>query len=294
MSAIPSIIAIPFNALTPLSAEPFTSDEESSWIPTGVNEPLAWSSTVMLFEDGCPMAAPEPIDEEPSMQTDPFWLSRPQRRICVLCDGNCECEVDQTPPLHKCGECDAYYTCNLWDPKHGCCADCDNFPECAVCVHNDLYTPYGTAEHACVDCNQSFECPEFEHTSGCYCLPINAQCSPCEGKEMMACWAHGTLTMTTPTSIPTKVDPDVCTFCGTVWKDWKFILNPNYCECEMRKDMFAEIEASWEPTVPTANETCNCLFGEECNSCAPRMSFPCLSCNIPIFCGAPMICSDCV
>ena len=135
MSAIPSIIAIPFNALTPLSAEPFTSDEESSWIPTGVNEPLAWSSTVMLFEDGCPMAAPEPIDEEPSMQTDPFWLSRPQRRICVLCDGNCECEVDQTPPLHKCGECDAYYTCNLWDPKHGCCADCDNFPECAVCVH---------------------------------------------------------------------------------------------------------------------------------------------------------------
>jgi hypothetical protein len=24
------------------------------------------------------------------------------------------------------------------------------------------------------------------------------------------------------------------------------------------------------------------------------MSFPCLSCTIPIFCSAPMICRDCV
>jgi len=106
--------------------------------------------------------------------------------------------------------------------------------------------------HTCMTCDEEFECPEFQDTSSCHCLPITAQCDSCEGKETMACWGHGTLTVNTQ-SILTKVDPIVCTFCGTVWKDWKFILHPNYCECEMRTDMFAEIEASWEPTasVPT-------------------------------------------
>ena len=105
--------------------------------------PLVSFQDVKLFDDGCPMAAPEQVDEneEPS-PNDPFWASRPHRRICVLCDGNCECEVEeyyhsQAPqaPLHICGECDQSYHCNLWDPKHGCCGDCENFPECAVCIH---------------------------------------------------------------------------------------------------------------------------------------------------------------
>ena len=100
---------------------------------------------VKLFDDGCPMAAPEQVDEneEPfTLPNDPFWASRHHRRICVLCDGNCECEVEEyyhpqapQPPLHICGECNQSYHCNLWDPKHGCCGDCDNFPECAVCIH---------------------------------------------------------------------------------------------------------------------------------------------------------------
>lgn len=105
--------------------------------------PLVSLQDVKLFDDGCPMAAPEQVDEneEPS-PNDPFWASRPHRRICVLCDGNCECEVEEyyhsqapQPPLHICGECNQSYHCNLWDPKHGCCGDCENFPECAVCIH---------------------------------------------------------------------------------------------------------------------------------------------------------------
>jgi hypothetical protein len=335
---IPTIIDVSFNAqvnISSVSADFSTSsDDDSSWIPTGVNEPLTWSlQNVTLFEDGCPMAAPEQEEEQeeqeeqPSIQTDPFWLSRPCRRICALCDGNCECEVEQTPPLHTCAECNASYHCHLWDPIHGCCADCADFPECAVCCFLSMAESFDNGEeqeepqanvyderegwvsvpaavHTCMTCNEVFECPAFEYATGCDCLPTTAQCDSCEGKETMACWGNGTLTVVKTESIPTKVDltaTSVCMFCGTVWKDWKFILNPNYCECEMRKDMFAEIEASWEPTasVPTptpmaADKTCKCLLGEECNSCAPRMSFPCLSCNIPIFCGAPMICSDCV
>jgi len=218
----------------------------------------------------------QPHEDGPStIQNDPFWTSKPHFRICSFCDSPCQ-----------------------------------GFCKCEIMERvNDVSTPYDMPYHLCVDCNEIFECPEFKDNSSCHCLPINTQCDSCEGKETMACWGHGTLTVNTQ-SIFTKVDPIVCTFCGTVWKDWKFILHPNYCECELRKDMFAEIEASWKPTLsvqadfstddsPTpspmaATETCKCLFGEECNSCAPRMSFPCLSCSIPIFCSAPMVCSDCV
>lgn len=107
---------------------------------------------------------------------------------------------------------------------------------CPECSYNMLHTPYKTDKHTCINCNEQFQCVEFEDATGCDCLPIHAQCDSCDEKETMACWAHGTLIM---------------------------------------------------------NKPCGCNNESVCNSCAPRMEFPCLSCNIPVFCSAPMICRDC-
>ena len=201
--------------------------------------------SVQLFPDGQPMAAPEseeyeiePLDDAPStIQNDPFWTSKPFRRICTRCDGNCECENED---------------------------------------ENVISTPYDKPYHLCVDCNEMFECPEFDDTSSCHCHPINIQCDSCEGKETMACWGNGTISWEHGTWKPNTVP----------------VVETEKLQLSVQADF--STDDSPTPTPMAADETCKCLFGEECNSCAPRMSFPCLSCTIPIFCSAPMICRDCV
>lgn len=185
----------------------------------------------------------QPLEDGPStIQNDPFWTSKPHFRICSFCDSPCQ-----------------------------------GFCKCEIMERvNDVSTPYDMPYHLCVDCNEIFECPEFEETSSCHCLPISAQCDSCEGKETMACWAHGTVSWEHGTWKPKTVT----------------VVETEKSQLSVQADFITTDSPT--PSPMAATETCKCLFGEECNSCAPRMSFPCLSCSIPIFCSAPMVCSDCV
>jgi len=111
---------------------------------------------VQLFPDGQPMAAPElpeeveiePLDDTPSFLHD----SKSFRRICVLCDGNCECDHEE---------------------------------------NDEEFQGYQTPTHFCSGCHVEFQCGDFEPTQGCSCTPDDADCRNCKLNEIEHFLANG-------------------------------------------------------------------------------------------------------
>lgn len=44
---------------------------------------------------------------------------------------------------------------------------------------------------------------------------------------------------------------------------------------------------------PCNPKPCGCDCVTDCDKCVPRLSYPCVKCEIPFFCPQPSMCSDC-